>query len=265
MLNYCPTLREIIEYYQRDDVLSIMYYQAVHWKSEMIFYGTNVPLNIRNQKELKNLILDHILKYAKNLDFDERLSEYPTFLVKSDRGKLVKQRYDWIREDDPKTWQEAFEAMKPVLDTLDTFEVYYQIQFSGNRSLHLRIPAEAFPKYFQKKPIASYETKQKIKNAGWFAYNLLHSAINRYLPPSGHSPFGMRMAYTTHPKTGLVALPLRRNELDIFHPSMAVIDKVKIDYNWFLIPENAQKKMRIFLSEAISNKKKKHEAWKDRR
>ena len=123
-----PTLKEIIEYYERDDILSILHYQAVNWKSEMRFLGKFTVLNPSNPEELRRTILEFILQLTSGMKADERLSEYPTLDVKADRGDLIEQRYDWVTEDDPECWQEAFEKMKTVLDVLDTFGVYYQIQ-----------------------------------------------------------------------------------------------------------------------------------------
>ena len=261
-----PTLKEIIEYYERDDILSVLHYQAVNWKSEMRFLGKLTVLNPSNPGELRRTISEFILQITSGMKTDERLPEYPTLDVKADRDDLVEQRYDWVTEDDPESWQEAFEKMKTVLDVLDTFGVYYQIQFSGHRSLHLRIPAEAFPRCFQGKPIADFQSYQRNEKGPISIYNPLHSAINRYLPYSGHSPFSLRMTYTTHPMTGLVALPLRRNELDIFHPSMASIHTVKVDQSWFSIPEDAPERMSNFLCEVLSHRnKKKHQAWKTRK
>lgn len=40
-----PSLRKIIEYYQRDDILSILYHQTSNWKAEMYFFGINTSLN----------------------------------------------------------------------------------------------------------------------------------------------------------------------------------------------------------------------------
>jgi hypothetical protein len=266
VMGCATTLGEIIEYYQRDDILSILYHQTVNWKAEMRFRGKFTVLRPSDPEELCRTILEFISQLTPGVRSDEKLSEYPTFDVKYDRGDLVEQRYDWITEDDPESWEIAFERMKPVLDVLDTFGVYYQIQFSGHRSLHLRIPAEAFPKRFQGKPVADFQIVQRDESGHRSIYNRLHWAINRYLPPSGHSPFSLRMTYTTHPMTGLVALPLRRNELEIFHPLMASIHMIEVDQSWFSVPKGAPKRMSGFLHEALRNSgKRKHQAWKERR
>jgi hypothetical protein len=263
---YSPTLGEIIEYYGRDDIISVLYYQTVNWKVEMRFHGKHIALKPSGPGELREMIMESILSLTQGRRADESLSEYPAFDVNYDRGHLVEQRYDWITEDDPETWQEAFERMKLVLDVLDTFGIFYQIQFSGNRSLHLRIPAEAFPKQFQGNAIADFQTYQKDDTGMTHIHNTIHKAINRYLPPSGHSPFSLRMTYTMHPMTGLVALPLQRNELEIFHPSMASIHTIEVDQSWFSVPESAPKRMAAFLSEALKHSdKEKHQAWKTRR
>jgi len=232
----------------------------------MRFLDKFTGLTPSNPEESRRTISEFILQLTSGIKAGERLSEYPTLDVKADRGDLVGQRYDWVTENDPESWQEAFEKMKPVLDVLDTFGVYYQIQYSGHRSLHLRIPAEAFPRYFQGKLVADFQSYQRNEEGPIFIHNPLHRAINRYLPDSGHSPFSLRMTYATHPMTGLVALPLRRDELDIFHPSMASIRTVKVDQSWFSIPEDAPERMSNFLSEALTHRnKKKHQAWKARK
>lgn len=259
------TLSEIISYYQRSDVLSVMYYQTVHWPSKMRFFGKSESLQPSSPEDLGRKIVQFILKLTSGMRMDEKLPEYPTFEVKADRDGLVDQRYDFITEDDPESWREAFERMKLVLDVLDTFGIYYQIQFSGCRSLHLRIPAEAFPRYFQGKPIADYQIVERDRTGHQWVYNPLHSAISHYLPPSGHSPFSLRMTYTTHPMTGFVALPLWRDELDVFRPWMASIHTVKVDQNWFAIPEDASTRTSDFLREVlVHSSKEKHQAWRER-
>jgi hypothetical protein len=260
-----PTLRDIIAYYQRDDVLSILYHQTVHWDTEMYFLGIHAVLYPTTVAELRRTFLGRISQQISSLWTDKRPPEYPTLQVKADRGQLIPARYDWITEDDPESWQEAFERMKPVLDVLDTFGVYYQIQFSGHRSLHLRIPAEAFPKYFQEIPVADFQIAHRDETGHTWLYNPIHSAINRYLPPSGHSPSSLRAAYAIHPMTGLVSLPLRRDELESFRPWMASIYTVRIDRSWFSVPEDAPSRTADFLTEALKNiGKRKHWAWKAR-
>jgi hypothetical protein len=149
-------------------------------------------------------------------------------------------RYDLMTEEDPPSWKQAFDQMMRVIDALESYGAFYQIKFSGHRSLHLMIPAESFPRTFQGKPVN--EQFASIKKR-----------IKAFLPPSGHANPGQRVVYSTHPRTGMVSLPLSREEVPNFHPWMANIHTVAVDFDWFHVPEDAVQRNEEFLNIVFSS------------
>ena len=144
-----PTVGEMFEYYSRDDISAVMYYQAKRWRILMNFAG-NYILEPTSERDTRDKILDQLRTLTSGLREDEHLPDYPTMHMLSDRGEGAEVRYDLMTEDDPTSWKQAFDQMMKVVDALESYGAFYQIKFSGHRSLHLMIPAESFPKTFQR-------------------------------------------------------------------------------------------------------------------
>lgn len=229
-----PTVGEMFEYYSRDDISAVMYYQAKRWRILMNFAG-NYMLEPTSERDTRDKILDQLRKLTSGLKEDEHLHDYPTMHMLSDRGENAEVRYDLMTEDDPTSWKQAFDQMMKVVDALESYGAFYQIKFSGHRSLHLMIPAESFPKTFQGKPV----NKQ---------FGNIKKRIKAFLPPSGHANPGQRVVYSTHPKSGMASLPLNREEVPNFRPWMANIHTVAVDFDWFHVPDDAVQRNEEFLN-----------------
>ena len=234
-----PRLGELIEYYSRQDIGEIMYYQSTRWRILMNF-GDNTLLEPRSPRDASDQIVRKLRDFAQGIREDERLGKYPTMHILKDRGEQSPVRYDFMTEDDPKSWSEAFCEMAKAVDVLDSHGVFYRLKFSGHRSLHLLIPAESLPTTFRGRSIN--EQHQQIEKR-----------IKAYLPPTGHVTVGFRTVYSTHPKGGMVSIPLRRKELPNFQPWMANIHTVTVDPDWFEVPSDAVARNEHFLNEIFDN------------
>jgi hypothetical protein len=229
-----PTVGEMFEYYSRDDISAVMYYQAKRWRILMNFAGSYM-LEPTSERDTRDKILDQLRELTSGLKEHERLSDYPTMHMLSDRGEGAEVQYDLMTEDDPTSWKQAFDQMMKVVNALESYGAFYQIKFSGHRSLHLMIPAESFPSTFQGKPVN--EQFENIKRR-----------IKAFLPNSGHANPGQRVVYSTHPRTGMASLPLSMEEVPNFRPWMANIHTIAVDFDWFHVPDDAVQRNEEFLS-----------------
>jgi len=237
-----PTKGELIEYYSRDDICAVIYYQSKRWKILMEF-GTQDLLEPTSERDAREKIIQKLCDFAKDVKETERLNRYPTMHILGDRGRGADVRYDLMLEDDPPSWSQAFYDMAKSLDVLDAHDVYYQIKFSGHRSLHLIIPAEAFPKTFQGKSLNEQ-------------FKAIQKRVKIYLPRAGHVNVGLRAVYSTHPRGGMVSIPLWRKELHLFRPWMANIHTVTVDFDWFHVPQDAVERNEKFLHTIFENREK---------
>ena len=240
-----PTLGELIEYYSRDDICAVIYYQSKRWKILMGLRDNESPFEPTSESGTREEIVRTLREVAKEVKETERLWRYPTMHIKNDRGEAANPRYNFMVETDPVGWREAFFDIAKVADVLDAHDVFYQIKYSGNQSLHLIIPAESLPKTFRGKSI----NQQFVS---------IQNRLLSYLPIPENIDIsrGLRLAYSTHPFAGLVSLPLRRRELPNFHPFMANIHTVAVDFDWFEVPADAAQRNEEFLQTVFDSEEK---------
>ena len=140
-------------------------------------------------------------------------------------------------------YRESFGQGARVVDFLDRYDVPYRIKFSGNTSPHIIIPCEVFPQPF---PAEQFKRLFGIVQEKSGAKDLDTS----FSGPSSHF---LRMPYSLNERTGLVSLPLMRDEFDVFEPSMAELQNVdEIKAEWFALPEDAQERMERFLADILA-------------
>lgn len=238
-----PTVGELFEYYSRDDICAVMYYQSKRWKILMNF-GDNYLLEPESERDTREKMLRKLRDFTEGMKETERLPKYPTMHILRDRGESAPVRYDFMLESDPKSWSQAFSDMAKNLDVLEAQDAYYQIKFSGHRSLHLLIPAESFPRIFRDKSVNEQ-------------FGFIEKVIKNYLPRKGHTTIGLRVVYSTHPIGALASIPLRREEIPNFQPWMANIHTVAVDFDWFQIPEDAVERNEKFLHTVFDNQRAK--------
>ena len=106
--------------------------------------------------------------------------------------------------------------MRPVLELLDDYGVYYRHKFSGHRSLHVTLPAAVLPRGYRGK--AASRLARKLLSWG-------RSQAHRL-------PKITRMPYSLNEDTGLVCLPIKRGELAAFRPWQANVHLVEVCDIW---------------------------------
>lgn len=242
-----PTLGEAIAYYSRDDICAVIYYQAKRWRILMELGENEYLLEPTSEQNTREKLVQHLRDFAGSKDETKRLWGGPLMHISRDRGEGTTLRYHFMWEGDPLAgWRKAFDDMAKVVDVLDVHDVFYQLKYSGNRSLHLMIPAESFPETFRGKP-----TNRQ--------FGLIRDRLKSYLPmpKNEEMPTGLRVVYSMHPQGGLVSLPLRRCELPNFQPLMANIYTVAVDFDWFELPDNAVDRNEKFLHTIFDSQEEK--------
>lgn len=252
-----PTLSEILEYYDREDVKSFIY-QACLDRKILLFFAPELRwsenlrgtfLTLDNPECLSNAILKSLGDSLDELAEDEPMKFYPSFHAVLD---MLDDYKDFALEADMRGWRRSFDDLYGALEILDRFQVAYRIKFSGHRSLHLMIPWEAFPESFNGLSVKDQwrHVCDRIR-----AYFVLHGGLK-----SAHRPGGiLRIAYSLNENTGLVSLPIARDGLEDFRPWEASMYHTKIDQPWFgHMPEDAKQNTIQFLTEVFADKGVRH-------
>ncbi|NKB65679.1 MAG: hypothetical protein GKR89_01340 [Candidatus Latescibacteria bacterium] len=221
-----PTKGELLEYYARSEVVSVLYDQARRWQV-LAQMGRDILLQPQRPADVRDALLRGLEEFSPGVGLDQRLTTYPTIhILRQREGLSVGQ--DYMLETDPQTWSQAFYQIGRAVEVLETVGAFYRLKFSGHRSLHLSIPAEAFPAQVRGQAIGG-------------SIEELHKRLDAFLQVPGHidSPKGLRALYSTHPRSGLVSLPLTRGQLAHFQPWMASIHTIQVDSAWLGLPADA--------------------------
>ena len=263
MLGYILTQEEILAYYSddvgfadaifrygkdRDTVLTLD--GATLSRGQGIGYTLQSPQHIAElAEESLSAVTGRVLRHYPA--FHGTVCRYAT------DGFFNRQRRqigtDMVFDIDTKTnYQETFRHAARIVDFLDRHDVPYRIKFSGNTSPHIILPCEVFPQPF---PSHQFERLFKTIEEKSGAQHVDES----FGSASGHF---LRLPYSLNEHTGLVSLPLTRDEFDRFEPSLAECENVEINDTWFGVPEDGQERMERFLVDmfgfsAIDNETKK--------
>jgi hypothetical protein len=138
-------------------------------------------------------------------------------------------------------YRETFRDGARIVDFLDQHDVPYRMKFSGNTSPHIIIPCEAFPQPFPKN---QFERLFKLIEEKSGAQHIDDS----FGGSSGHF---LRLPYSLNERTGLVSMPITRDEFDTFEPGFAEWQNVEVNEDWYQLPENLQERMERFLVDMI--------------
>jgi len=249
-----PTLAETLEYYARDDVQASIY-QACQKRKVCMFFAAEMRwaeswrhnfLKLESPEHLLDTIVAAFGNSINGFPEDKSLEFYPSFHATAD---MLDDYKDFVLEADRRGWRKSFDDLHGALQILDEFGVTYRIKFSGHRSLHLMIPWEAFPEYFNRASVRE-QWSQILK--GVRAYFARHGGLR-----SAHRSGGiLRVAYSLNENTGLVSLPILSDELEDFRPWEANMHHVKVDRPWFGdVPEDAKQNTERFLTEVFGDTK----------
>jgi len=151
---------------------------------------------------------------------------------------------DMVFDIDVKTnYKEAFRHGMRIADFLDRYDVPYRVKFSGGSGPHIILPYEVFPKPF---------SDAKFKRVFNMISNLAEAEhVDGSLWAPTHF---LRLPYSLNENTGLASLPLTREKMESFEPGMAEIQNVKVDENWFELPEDSQERMERFFVDGLGFK-----------
>jgi hypothetical protein len=151
-----------------------------------------------------------------------------TYLVQQSLDRLP---YGYVVESDAGGWRKSFKVVENAMKALEERGIFYRCKFSGHRSLHVIVPMAAFPPWIGGTPILNLW--RSVLN------RVNHVALRRKLPNTHMLPDIVRLPYSLNEDTGRVSLPLSREKLGDFRPSMADIEQVTVDHEWEQIPEEA--------------------------
>ena len=227
-------LREIYNYYSRQDIQQAMYKYAAGRKITFLRLFKPQYNRLLASGDILPLTLCTLLisgKYWPSLH--GTVSRYG-----AESGRIC----DAIIEIDYKSsWKQCFEMTRPIVDMLRDRGAVFHLKFSGHCSVHIIIPGETlrikgFPvdhsKFFR---CLSDLVKKKLKEP-------------RYLDTSFHMPeHFLRLAYSVNENTGLVSLPIRVEDYDRFDPSQAKPDRVNPLSGWWSMPKDAPQRMQDFI------------------
>ena len=167
----------------------------------------------------------------------------------TNRGFFKRERRligtDMVFDIDLKTdYRQAFRHAARIVNFLDRHDAPYRIKFSGNTSPHIILPCEAFPQPFPRSDFQRLFKTIKEKSDAQYVDEVFGSASARFL----------RLPYSLNEDTGLVSLPLTRDEFEGFEPGMAEWQNIEVNDEWFQFPENAQERMERFLVDILGFK-----------
>ena len=219
-----PTLGEAIDYYTRDDFcrylldtrlvrrVVLVLPPKLHWEP-------NWPRDevlAESAEQFRAFVRKKIAEQLPEIALNERPPFYPSFhqLVWTRSGG--EQRPDSFFEADLPTWRDAFGDVRPILEQLDRYGVYYQHKFSGHRSLHVTVPGAVLPEGYRGKGARRW-VKKLLLWGGSQAHRL---------------PRLTRMPYSLNEDTGQVSLPIARGQLAAFRPWQANLHLVEVRDIW---------------------------------
>ncbi len=241
-LGYAPKIGDVLAYYgrERKDIAQAIF----NYSKDRKIRVTNDPGSLGGgggQQSIQST--DDVVALAgKLLDGDENTipRKYPAFhgtIARFSKGFFGKNHKgaDIVIDIDVKdNFREAFKQGRKVLDFLDFYNVPYRIKFSGGSGPHIIIPYEYLPKSLSNGNSA--KAHQQIFHA--IASRSKAGNIDGSFTSAGHF---YRMPYSINEHTGMVSLPLQRDQYDDFTPSMADMWKVEVDESWFLEPDEKAK------------------------
>lgn len=246
-----PAPEEIRDYYTRPEILREIRATMARWHvCYLPGYAPQRWLTTETVDDLRSLLAEPLNRMAE----DPARTEYPYFRINYARyhpahswDEAALWGYDFVIEKDHPLWQACFEAMLPVMDILDDFGVHYWLKYTGHHSLHLVIPAEAFPATVRGVPLTA--CRAAIHHRLMVFLN--KRAAQARNDHDRHCPPGTNMPYSVNEDTGLVNTPLVRADLADFRPWQASIHTVEIHDLWRTVPDTAHGSAAGLLDEVL--------------
>lgn len=250
-LGYAPRAIDVIAYYgaERKDIAQVLFKYGIERRVIM----TNNPGVLGGSKgQLGFSSPEQILEMAKKgLDNSPMPRHYPAFHGTIGKfggliGRALKGADVVIDIDVKDNYKEAFKDGKRVINFLDFHNIPYRIKFSGGTGPHIIIPFEAFPEHLCGDDFSRIHHmlfKLIVSGSGARNVDLSFKSFNHFY----------RLPYSLNEYTGLVSVPIRREQYDDFTPSMAEIKNIEVDESWFnQLEESSKQSLEEFI---LSNKR----------
>jgi len=222
-----PSYHQAIDYYFREDVSQLMW-ELSNQRPLKFFYYSEVDLreSRRTPLGIKLHCVESIAKFKDRIRAVARDQETrPGFIPFFGMGNVANKPGEpdkivgWdMRFEFDLDLKSSFRVLIPIFAVLDHFGVPVLAKYSGHRSLHLMIPAEAFPLGMREK--AEHKEWMDAFQALGDLFCLLSPALNR-----GSIRLSKEMVltapYSFHRYYGLLSIPLSLQEAMNFDPSSA--------------------------------------------
>ena len=237
-----PTIPEVINYYLRSDILPEIFHVTQIRDVNFIYCESgskdeHIPLQPKDINELENFLRQF---FAKN---EGQLEPYPWFTMSwesaayENNQKTGERRiigWDSVIELDY-GWRQSFGELYSGIQVLDDFGIHYRSKFSGHRSLHFILPAEAMPESFRERPDREIWS-DTINKVGEFVITR-SNYLRNWQKMGTHGVYST--PYTVHRFVGLVAIPLIPTDYQQFRPWMATVHLAAPVPNWWDVPTQA--------------------------
>lgn len=241
-----PPLEEIRDYYLRPEILA-EFARLTRLREVELIYVTDLDREIHvalapQSAEQLRVVFQRLFDPLTKLS----TAYYPWLHTWSNRayevGDATGERrfigFDSGRELDH-WWTRSFSDLYPAMSVLDDLGIHYRLKFSGHRSLHLRIPAEAVPEQYRGDD--DWESwgrwRSAVNTVGGYVHRL-GAGDELWSRMAGAEPF--TGVYSVHREHGLASVPMLPSECREFRPWMASVNLSAPLPGWWDIPVDAQ-------------------------
>jgi len=250
-LGYALTASQVVQYYaEREDVQRALLAYGVGRRAVV---GTDPGVFGRHDLQASLTSPAQIAAWAKSA-LDGRISavprKYPAFHATITRSAANADPSlcgtDLVIEVDVKpNHKDAFRQGRKVLDLLDSYGVPYRVKFSGNSSPHIILPAELFPPDIRGHRFGGAARKM----LDFIAARSGAAGIDASFASPDHF---LRMPYSLNEHTGLVSVPIPKDQYNDFRLEMAEAHNVVVDDSWMDVSNEPRDGVKAFLAAALA-------------
>jgi len=241
-----PTIPEVVNYYLRSDILPEIF-RVTQVRDVTFIYresgskDEHIPLQPKDITELENFLRQFFTQH------EGQLEPYPWFTMSWESAAYENPNSGEFGYDERRIigwdsiieldygWRQSFGELYSGIQVLDDFGIHYRSKFSGHRSLHFILPAEAMPESFRERPDREIWS-DTINKVGEFV--ITRSNYLRNWQKMGTDGV-YSTPYTVHRFVGLVAIPLMPTDYLQFRPWMATVHLAAPVPNWWDVPTQA--------------------------
>ncbi len=263
-------LKQIIEYYSREEVQEALLYTAKNRETVGVYrngsFGTR-PNVILYPQDIIAMVKSGVIEFHTSL---ERWSN-PMALKEGNYDDL-RIGWDLILDIDCKVFEHAKATARVLCKALKKHGVSgFSVKYTGGKGFHIAIPWEAMPQSVNMKPTeklypelarqVGFYLKEFIKNDLSKELLKIHGPeemaeraevpLEKVLTDTGINPFAVieidpvlisprhlfRMPYSINRKTFLVSLPIKPSDISEFEKKMAEPERVKVRLKFPSEPE----------------------------